>query len=237
MKNKRFSILGDSLSTLAGYNPKGYKVFYDRYNFEKSGVKEMKDTWWGKVINFYRGELLVNNSWSGSRVTKLPNRDRLFPSGCADERTSGLHINSIKPDVIIVYLGTNDWAYGVKRDDETRCFDDDEMEYFESAYFEMLRKLKANYPNAVIWCCTISTTYMSANPRFIFPEIYKGSYIEYYNQAIRNIVAACNCKLIDLYKYHLPYDSIDGTHPNANGMNTLAALMIRSIGEEPGNRF
>lgn len=27
-KFKKFSILGDSLSTLAGYNPPGYEVFY-----------------------------------------------------------------------------------------------------------------------------------------------------------------------------------------------------------------
>lgn len=29
----------------------------------------MNDTWWGKVIEFFGGELLVNNSWSGSCVT------------------------------------------------------------------------------------------------------------------------------------------------------------------------
>ena len=69
---KQFSILGDSISTLDGYNPKGYNVFYIGDNCVKSGVREMADTWWDKVIGFFGGELLVNNSWSGSRVTKLP---------------------------------------------------------------------------------------------------------------------------------------------------------------------
>ena len=68
----------------------------------------MKDTWWGKVIDYFGGELLVNNSWSGCRVTKLPNSNMLFPSGCSDERTGDLHINGIMPDVIIIYLGFND---------------------------------------------------------------------------------------------------------------------------------
>lgn len=74
----------------------------------------MNEIWRGQVISCCGGELLVNNSWSCSRVTKLPNRDSLFPSGCSDERTNGLHIGSLKPDVIIVYLGTNDWVRGVE---------------------------------------------------------------------------------------------------------------------------
>ena len=82
---KKFSIIGDSISTLEGYNPKDYKVFYAEDTCIKSGVRELQDTWWGKVITFLGGELLVNNSWSGSRVTKLPNKDKLFPSGCSDE--------------------------------------------------------------------------------------------------------------------------------------------------------
>lgn len=32
---KQFSILGDSISTLAGYNPKGYKVFLMRVTVKK----------------------------------------------------------------------------------------------------------------------------------------------------------------------------------------------------------
>lgn len=66
------------------------------------------------VIDFFDGELLVNNSWSGSRVTKLVGNEGLFPSGCSDERTSALHINSVKPDVIIIYLGINDWGFWSK---------------------------------------------------------------------------------------------------------------------------
>ena len=89
-------------------------MFFTGENYQKSGVSDMNDTWWGQVISCCGGELLVNNSWSGSRVTKLPNRDSLFPSGCSDERTNGLHIGSLKPDVIIVYLGTNDWVRGVE---------------------------------------------------------------------------------------------------------------------------
>lgn len=114
--------LGDSLSMLDGYNPVGYRVFYTGENCERSDSIQMRDTWWDKVISYFGGELLVNNAWSGSRVTKIPTYngyEQLFPSGCSDERTSSLHINEVLPDVIVVYLGTNDWAYGVEVYDES----------------------------------------------------------------------------------------------------------------------
>ena len=228
---KQFSILGDSISTLAGYNPKDYKVFYDDENCEKSDVKEMQDTWWGKVIDFFGGELLVNNSWSGSRVTRLPNNDSLFPSGCSDKRTDSLHINSVKPDVVIIYLGTNDWAFGAELDGTRFLTGELNMQYFAVAYETMLEKIKTNYPNSEIWCCTLNTTFMSSNPSFNFPYEYGGMHIEKYNQIIKDTAETHKCKVIDLYSYHIPYDSIDGSHPNADGMNTLATLIIREIEE------
>lgn len=228
---KQFSILGDSVSTLEGFNPKGYNVFYAGENCELSGVNEMADTWWGRVIDFFGGELLVNNSWSGSRVTQLPNSDSLFPSGCSDERTGSLHIRNIMPDIIIVYLGTNDWANGVLFENEAlsgvwQQYNGD----FCRAYTTMLRKLKANYTNAEIWCCTLCATFMSSNPSFDFPCVYNGNDINEYNRIIETVAKQYDCKIIDLFSYHIPYDSIDGSHPNTNGMNTLATLMIRSIG-------
>ncbi len=228
---KQFSILGDSVSTLEGFNPKGYNVFYAGENCELSGVNEMADTWWGRVIDFFGGELLVNNSWSGSRVTQLPDSDSLFPSSCSDERTGRLHIRNIMPDIIIVYLGTNDWANGVLFENEAlegvwQQYNGD----FCRAYTTMLRKLKANYPNAEIWCCTLCATFMSSNPSFDFPCVYNGNDINEYNRIIETVAKQYDCKIIDLFSYHIPYDSIDGSHPNTNGMNTLATLMIRSIG-------
>lgn len=92
---KRISILGDSISTLEGYNPLGHNLFFKGEICAESGVSDMTDT------------------WSGSRVSKLPDSQSLFPSGCSDERANGLHIRDVNPEVIIVYIGTNDWSYGV----------------------------------------------------------------------------------------------------------------------------
>lgn len=226
---KQFSILGDSVSTFDGYNPQGYKVFYDIGNCVRSGVTAVQDTWWDKVIGYFGGELLVNNSWSGSRVTKLPGNGQLFPSGCSDERTASLHINDVKPDVIIVYLGTNDWGFGVKTRCKKRILGEDEHELFDEAYDIMLHKLKTNYPNADIWCCTLCETYMSKHPDFKFPSQYGGIHIKEYNAIIRKTARRNGCRLIDLYQYKMPYDSFDGSHPTAMGMNTIATMMIRSM--------
>lgn len=233
LKNKyfgqQFSILGDSISTLDGFNPKGYKIFYTGENCAKSGVIEPKDTWWDKVIGFFGGELLVNNSWSGSRVTKLKGKEQLFPSGCSDERTAALHIHDIKPDVILVYLGTNDWAFGVKTGNDTRILGEDDNELFDEAYNSMLKKLKMNYPKSEIWCCTLCETYISKHPEFIFPNQYAGTPIEEYNEIIRDAVRRNDCRLVDLYGYQIAYDTIDGSHPTNIGMNTIATMFIRSI--------
>lgn len=238
---KQFSILGDSISTLQGFNPEGYKIFYAEDNGINTGVAEVSDTWWDKVIGFFGGELLVNNSWSGSRVTKWKGQEQLFPSGCSDERTAALHTNDVKPDVILIYLGTNDWGFGAKTGNETRILEEDPEEdiheFFDAAYDCMLEKVKVNYPESEIWCCTLCETYMSKNPDFQFPHKYAGTHIEEYNEIIREAAGRNNCKLIDLYEYSMPYDSIDGSHPTNTGMNTIATMMIRSIGGFDADRF
>ena len=39
-------------------------------------------------------------------------------------------------------------------------------------------------------------------------------------------------KYLNLYGYHTPYDSIDGSHPNEKGMETIASLIIREVADE-----
>lgn len=246
---KQFSILGDSISTLEGYNPMGYSVFYTGDACERSGVMDMKDTWWGKIIDYFGAELLVNNSWSGSRVTKIPGRDTLFPSGCSDERTGGLHIGSIMPDVIIVYLGTNDWAYGAQTEKERKRFLRDRIRSFAGGYIQgddtvfsvayarMLDSLRRNYPTAEIFCCTLNETCMTSDPAFVFPHSYGGIHIDQYNNIIRQAANRKGCAVIDLSVAHLPYDSVDGSHPTETGMNTLATLMLRGLCDREGLSF
>lgn len=219
-KGKKISIFGDSISTLQGYNPQGYKLYYHEERYEKFGVRNPEDTWWGKVIAHFGGELLVNNSWSGSRVALDPDSEGIFPSGISDERTFGLHKNETNPDVIIVYLGTNDWLKGTP------------VLEFKKAYKLMLSKLRANYPECEIWCCTLNKTFVSKDPNFVFEVFYKSwvqHEMEEYNQYIRQYAAEYNCRLVETYKQKVPYDTREGLHPNKEGMQTIGELVIRGV--------
>ena len=231
-QGKLFSILGDSISTLEDWNPDGYRVFYYGQRCTQSGVHQVEDTWWGKVLSHFDGQLLVNNSWSGSRVTRLPAASRLFPSGCSDERTAGLHTEKARPDVIIIYLGINDYISGTRDETEVRPDYADDMDYFSTAYAAMLKKLRGNYPSAEIWCCTLPPSCIASYPAFRYPTEYEGRFAESYNRAIRTSAETYQCRLLDLYALQTPYDSIDGTHPTKAGMTTLANLIIRCVSSE-----
>lgn len=228
-QDKYFSILGDSISTLQGYNPEGYKVYYQGENSGKANVIKQEDTWWGKAITELGGKLLVNNSWSGSRVTKLPEQDNLFPSACSEERVNGLHEKRKKPDVILIYMGTNDWIFGANTVESLTETESNGYEYFDSAYGDMLFRIRNNYPEAEVWCCTLGTTYMSENPNFEFPYIYGKTHIEVFNALIRKHAKCNECRIIDFYDYNTPYDTIDGTHPNRDGMMTLAGMVVKEM--------
>lgn len=207
---KRFSILGDSISILAGY-----------------------DTWWGKVIQFFGGELLVNNSLAESCVTKLSRRAEIFPSGCSDERTSNLNVDHLEPDVIVVFLGINDWILGVAREVyQLNNKKTSSLESFRIAYGTMLRKLKENYPYSEVWCCTLAKATILKQQNYVFPDARGGVHIKVYNEIIKEVATLYNCKIIDLFQYDMPYDSLDGIHPSVMGMNTLATICIREMDDK-----
>ena len=63
---KLVSILGDSVSTFQGTNPRGYSVFYDTSMQRVNGLNSVSDTWWDRVITSMNARLCVNNSYSGS---------------------------------------------------------------------------------------------------------------------------------------------------------------------------
>jgi lysophospholipase L1-like esterase len=225
---KKFSVLGDSISTLEGFNPRNHPVFYDAASREKTGVWEMGETWWGKVIGFFGGELLVNDSWSGGRVTRPEGTKEQFPAGCSEKRTGNLHLGEVYPDVILVYLGINDWGAGVAMESDAGDTG------FALAYGLMLSRLKKNYPYAEIWCCTLGETAMESRPDFRFPEAFGGISIREYNHHIANAALAAGVCLADIHSQEIPFDTLDGTHPTAKGMDTLAMLMIRQMADEDG---
>jgi lysophospholipase L1-like esterase len=215
-KGKYFSIYGDSLSTLQGYNPIGNDVYYEMDKCEESGVKYYGDTWWGQVIESLGGKLLKNNSWSGCFVAN-PNNMDVQSCGCDERRLTSLGDGNIVPDVIIVFMGTNDRGWvkvSYNTSDSITCFD--------GAYAYMLKRLKELYTTAEIWCMT-----------FRCQDKYNlakgGNCIDSHSQAVRDCAAKFGCKLIDLFNYP-PYDVYDGNiHPDKQGMKDIAEIVLKEI--------
>lgn len=224
-KNQYFSILGDSISTLAGYNPPENAVFYIWENKRQAEIFTEKDTWWGHVIHSLGGTLLVNDSWSGSLVCKHPACE--IPSyGCSDERTAGLGKENLKPAVVMILMGLNDYGWAMRPEAEG---EEQNLAVFSVAYETMLRKIQHNYPNAEIWCITLPVSTWSQNPDFV-PTVCRGGWrLTDYCRVIRNCAEKTGCRFVDIFDPCAPYDTIDGYHPTAGGMKTIADAVLRNV--------
>ena len=108
-----FSIMGDSISTLAGWVPEGWRVHYQG-EVRIDGVELPEDTWWGRVIGHFGGHLVGNSSFSGTTVEAAEGFG--FPAGDSDERVRALAgTDGELPDVAIVLMGINDYGWGGAR--------------------------------------------------------------------------------------------------------------------------
>ena len=226
-KNKKFAVLGDSISTLEGISIPEEAAFYEGIHKLEADVLAVSDTWWGRVIDSLGGVLLVNNSISGSMVSKHP--DCMIESyGCSDERTSSLSRSGEAPDVIMVFMGLNDWGYGVKLESMNKGEDGD-LSVFSVAYGTMLEKLKSNYPDSEIWCFTLPVSTCTRKTNFSFPYLKGGRHIAEYCGVIRFCAKKNKCRVIELYRPNAPCDTIDGFHPNSDGMKTIADSVIGQL--------
>ena len=221
MKNKvKFvSILGDSISTYSGYNPIGYKVFYDEYNSLRNDMTSVYDTWWAKVNQFINAYICVNNSYSGSKVT-----GEKFPSGNCDQRTSNLHTEQYTPDMILIYLGFNDFGNGVHITNDKLG-----SPSFFSSYYNMLQKIKMNYPKSRIICGTLMESYMKGDNSWKFPHKWAGVSIYEYNAAIKIAAEIAGIEVAYLASQNLRYETLDGSHPTKEGHITLAKAWINCL--------
>ena len=131
--------------------------------------------------------------------------------------------------MIIVMLGDNDWGHGVSISEPDNLGDERNLYVFCDAYNLMLQKLKKRYPKAQVYCCTLFSTYMPQKPSFVFPKSLYGNSIESYNYAIKEIASQHQCEVIDLFANYINIPTIDGSHPNKDGMVVIAKLIARRI--------
>lgn len=233
-KDKKMSILGDSISTYVGTIPAGNRDYYYGNNL---GVTDVSQMWWCIVKDVLGMELLVNDSWAGRCVaTTRDNESNMANSaGARDTTVARLKKEDITPDVIFVRLGTNDFSYSTPIGDYTGSSAlTSDISTFSSAYANMLKQLITQYPKAEIWCCTIPCARRSAS----VPSIINGKTILDYNKVILDL---CSLNGIHIVRHDLcginnytseyfgDYSSSGGTHPNAAGQRLLAEQCLRDM--------
>ena len=217
---KLVSILGDSVSTFQGTNPRGYSVFYDTSMQRVNGLNSVSDTWWDRVITSMNARLCVNNSYSGSRVT-----GDCFPAAACEERLQNLGTQGEQPDYILIYAGFNDFAGGAELISSLDTYG------FADSYDQMLRTIRQNYPSARTVCATLMRTRVRGDHNWQFPEYWAGIGLEDYNNVIRWTAQENRCDLADLARSSVRYETLDGAHPTAQGHREIAENWIRCLAD------
>ena len=215
----KVSILGDSISTfykegseMNSYYTGTNEFYYPTYS---ASIKTVDLTWWYKLIKNNNMELGINNSWSGSCASGT-----ITSAGQTDGRINTIDDNGT-PDVVIIYLGTNDCASAVSTKE------------FTAAIETMIKKINA-LCNTQIFITTLG-----------YAEYNNGKYSDAtrveYNAAIRQLAVQYECGIVPLDEYILDDNySIylgDRLHYNAKGANLLSLVYEKSIKEYFGITF
>lgn len=198
-QGKKIALIGDSISTYEGYIPEGYSCFYP---YPTADVNDVNQTWWMEVVNKIGAGMFINNSYSGSCVGT-----DISSSSKNDTRLSKLVINNIKPDVIIIYMGSNDCASSYVS-----------LSAYTSSYKIMIEKLQVLCPESEIVLCTMPTS-----------NLYTNANKELYNKVILDYADEFSLNVIDFASVDITPHLVDSAHPNKEGMMKIAEKAIADL--------
>lgn len=247
---KKIAILGDSISSFNGWLPSsvdGYTGSTYAYHYPAGNVTTVDLTWWYKMavaLGIDPSTQINNCSWSGSQVcgdstqTSSDTAGSYGYCGCSTKRIEDMSIRGDEPDIVIIHLGCNDWGRGEVNlgswTIDSAIPSEGTINEFRSAYALMLYKIQNRYPNARIYCCTITedtkrdktTGYPSTNSKNVS--------LHTWNASIKEIANAFCCDVIDLNccgmtLFNTSDNTIDGLHPNTNGMNLLCGKAVAEL--------
>lgn len=233
-QGKKVSILGDSISTFEGWIPEGNSVFYP----QNGVVQDVSQTWWKIALEEAGLTLCANSSSSGSTC--------FGDSGVQDPMigSSNFRISQLAgeegeaPDIILVYMGTNDVVQSAPIGDNNgrRSVEEGPVRYFSDAYTLILDKLMREYPSAQIYCCTLPPLGDWGTEEEPFVPFVNGQGLTSaaYSDQIALIAAKRAIPVIDLYHCGITIDNMpemtsDGIHPTPEGMRLIADAVLESI--------
>ena len=229
LTGKKLSILGDSISTYQGYsNDKtsaNTTIGNNAVYYPKGSIDNTNETWWMQSVLSTNMTLLVNNSWSGSRITN--------GSGAAyAERCEQLHSDIGEdqgtPDVIAVYMGINDLRNKVEAGEYKSL----SSVYSESTGYKTPETFAEGYE---ITIHKAVTKYADADVFVFTLPPCSGANLEelgQYNDIIRAVAKEFGCYVVELgaVEGYTPAAYTDeGLHPNEAGMDLITDLFVRSL--------
>ena len=233
LQGKKVSILGDSISTFTGTMPADYNIYYP----ESGDIPNAGQTWWGQLLANTGMVLCRNASSANTDVTGNSLALDGSAPGCSIRRIVDLKgTEGSNPDVIIIYMGINDFARsrtlgsftspGVQTEGEVMVFTD--------AYELMLQKIKALYPTASIYCCTLLEP-CDLNGNTGAPAVnLNGDTVADFNTQIKAIAKAYGASVIDFYNCGINYTNlslftVDGIHPTWIGAGVLGQCATQAV--------
>ena len=218
-----------------------------------SGVSSYTETWWYKMATALGMEVLQNVSWSGASISSHEGNANDYktsyawhPAQINKLATRDAGGNTIKPDVVIIYRGTNDMThspYTSLTDFGADAMSIPDTDYsdssydFKVAYCMTIKKIREAYPQAKIIVCTLNlfkrlndTQFPTNNGYNTLPE---------YNNAIREVANMMGCGLIEFdkdgitfencYPTYISDNATHPTHPNPTGHTRMAEKAIIDI--------
>lgn len=213
---------------------------------------------WAYVLCEKAGAKLINASWSGASMCSGQGAQNYAASYAWHDCTIGRcktrdnDGNTIVPDVIIIYRGTNDFShvqggnqysqldsdYNLENNGypETDIYDTDKYGFYR-AYYLTIKKLRVAYPKAVIYCATLNEfkritfdRFPTRNGQYTLPDM---------NNAIRDIANRMGCGIVEFDKDGITFEncgveyqmwpSSSPTHPYPNGHAVMAKKALSDI--------
>lgn len=212
---KNIVIFGDSYSTHANSIPKEYKTYYSNKGRDQGpAVTKLKieDTWWYRYISHIGGNLVRNDSWSGSTIgyTGFNGEDcsktSSFICRYRNLKRSGFFEQN-KVDTVIVFGGTNDsWSDAPLGEIKTADWEEQDL------YFVL--------PAIAYFACMLKTDLPEAEIVFVI------------NTDIKEEVKSCieeTAKYYGFKSVRLQNISKDCAHPTADGMLQISEQLIRHL--------
>ena len=243
---KKISILGDSISTYVDVSSgvaadstnstvRDNLVWYGYSPTQPTfGGSSVDSTWWQSTINALGATRLVNNSNSGESVFEAV-KDRCMQLHDDTGENAGE-----TPDIIFIYLGTNDnyRTMGntalLNMEDIARKGDNPNYTptYLTEAYAIMLYRIQKTYPDAEIYCLTnlersdvkVELTHSVSKVIREVAALFDGVYVA------DICTEAGISRNADDYLNYIPQDQGGKSiHPGTEGMKAISDVLLRAI--------